>query len=308
VGILTLLGKRVPPALRVLLLALAIIDDLGAIIVIALFYSHEFAFSGLLIAAGGIAAVLLLRWLGVRAKLVYVLPGIVVWAGILSAGIHPTIAGVILGLLTPVDAWLGHAGLVEGLHKQLEFLEATPEKELTPHELSERLAQLSHVRREALSPAESLIEALHPYVAFGIMPLFALANAGVSISDVSLQGASGSVAIGAAVGLVLGKPIGVILACVITLRIGWAKLPTGLSFKHLAVLGAVAGVGFTMALFIAQLAFTDVALLGAAKSGVLIASGIASVVALLLGRVLLTAQLPAGAAESHDDAESSTAK
>ncbi len=308
VGILTLLGKRVPPALRVLLLALAIIDDLGAIIVIALFYSHAFAFSGLLIAAGGIAAVLLLRWLGVRAKLVYVLPGVVVWAGILSAGIHPTIAGVILGLLTPVDAWLGRAGLVEGLHQQLDLLEAAPDKELSAHELNERLAQLSHVRREAQSPAESLIEMLHPYVAFGIMPLFALANAGVSLSEVSLQGPSGSVAIGAAMGLVLGKPIGVILACVITLRLGWAKLPTGLGFKHLGVLGAVAGVGFTMALFIAQLAFSDASLLGAAKSGVLIASGVASVLALILGRALLTPQLPVGAAESHDAAESSTAK
>ena len=308
VGILTLLGKRVPPALRVLLLALAIIDDLGAIIVIALFYSHAFAFSGLLIAAGGIAAVLLLRWLGVRAKLVYVLPGVVVWAGILSAGIHPTIAGVILGLLTPVDAWLGRAGLVEGLHQQLDLLEAAPEKELGAHELNERLAQLSHVRREAQSPAESLIEMLHPYVAFGIMPLFALANAGVSLSEISLQGAPGKVAIGATLGLVLGKPIGVILACVITLRLGWAKLPTGLGFKHLYVLGAVAGVGFTMALFIAQLAFAEAALLGAAKSGVLIASGVASVAALLLGRALLHPQLPEGAAESHDAAENSTAQ
>ena len=306
VGILTLLGKRVPPALRVLLLALAIIDDLGAIVVIALFYSHGFAFSGLLVAAGGVAGVLVLRSFGVRAKLVYVVPGVVMWAGIMSAGIHPTIAGVILGLLTPVHAALGREGLATELHRQLTELD--PQKELTAHELNSQLAELSQVRREAQSPAENLLEALHPYVAFGIMPTFALANAGVSVSEVSLQGASWNVATGAALGLVLGKPIGVLLACSLTLRLGWAKLPVGLGFKHLCVLGAVAGVGFTMALFIAQLAFTDPSLLGAAKSGVLMASGVASVLALALGRALLAPGQVDGAADSHDEAERSTTK
>lgn len=308
VGVLTLLGKRVPPALRVLLLALAVIDDLGAIIVIALFYSSGLSGVGLLVAGGGLAGVFALQALGVRPKAAYVVPGVVLWFGIAASGVHPTIAGVILGLVTPVKAWLGPTGFLEGMQKEMgELARASPEA-LSSHELAGTLRKVAVARREAMSPAESLIELLHPWVAFGIMPVFALANAGVSLSGFSPDGTSWRVLGGAALGLVIGKPVGVLLASVLTVRLGITALPAGLTTRHLLVLGSAAGVGFTMALFIGQLAFLDAGLLAAAKMGVLGASAVASVATLVLGRALLHPVVPVTAAQTADEAESSTAQ
>lgn len=308
VGILTLLGSRVPPALRVLLLALAVIDDLGAIVVIALFYSDGLSAAGLGVAAGGLGVIFVMQWLGVRVKAAYVVPGVVVWAGIATAGVHPTIAGVIIGLITPVQAWLGPTGFVDDMRQELAQLERSRPQTLSQHELAQTLRHVAVARREAMSPAESLIELLHPWVAFGIMPLFALANAGVVVAGGPLDESAWRVLTGAAVGLVVGKPIGVLLACALTLRLGLAALPAGLSKRHLVVLGAVAGVGFTMSLFIAQLAFVDPLLLGPAKLGILCASGVASVLALILGRALLPRTSMVTAAATADEAESSTSK
>lgn len=306
VGILTLLGPRVPAALRVLLLALAVIDDLGAIVVIALFYSSGVAVSGLLVAAGGFAAILVMQRIGVRAKLAYVPPSLVAWAGIYAAGIHPTIAGVIVGLLTPVRAWLGPDGFVAGVRKEIRHLENSVPSSLSSHELAGSLHQVDMARREALSPAEALIELLHPWVAFAIMPVFALANAGVVLKGGSLDATSWQVITGVAAGLVVGKPVGVLLGCWLVLKTGLGRLPAGVSFRHLVVLGAVAGVGFTMSLFIADLAFVNPDLLTGAKLGVLAASVGAAVVALVLGRVLLTSSPTTAVALTADEAESST--
>jgi NhaA family Na+:H+ antiporter len=308
VGILALLGKRVPAALRVLLLALAVIDDLGAIIVIALFYSSGIDASGLLAAGGGLCGLAVMQRFGVRAKVAYLLPGFAIWAGIYSAGIHPTIAGVIIGLATPVRAWFGPERFVSGVRKEMDVLESGSARELSSHEVAGVLRNVDLARREALSPAESLIEQLHPWVAYAIMPIFALANAGVTVPAGSMQGASSQVALAVVVGLLIGKPLGIVGATWLTLRLGISKLPSGVSTRHIVVLGTVAGVGFTMALFVAQLAFEDAALLGAAKLGVLAASGAAGVVSLLLGRALLKATPIAGAAHTADEAERSTEK
>jgi len=299
IGVLALLGKRVPSALRVLLLALAVIDDLGAIIVIALFYSSGLAPSALLFAALGLGAIFLMQRIGVRAKLAYVPAGILIWAGIYNAGIHPTIAGVIVGLITPVRTWLGPAGFATSVRHELDHLGGAP----STHELVKTLQNVDTARREAISPAESLIETLHPWVAFGIMPVFALANAGVTVSGGTGTSASWNVSIGVAIGLMLGKPAGILLASWLTLRFRLGILPVGIGTRHLVVLGVVAGIGFTMALFVTQLAFSDSTLMAAAKLGVLAASGGAAVLGLALGRVLLPAALAAGAAESADDAE-----
>jgi NhaA family Na+:H+ antiporter len=306
VGILTLLGKRVPPALRVLLLAVAVIDDLGAIVVIALFYSSGVALPGLLVAALGFGGVFAMQRLGVRAKLAYIVPSIVAWAGIYAAGIHPTIAGVIVGLVTPVRAWLGPDGFMAGVRHELEHLAQVTPGALSSHALAETLQHVDVARREAMSPAESLIETLHPWVAFGIMPVFALANAGVASSGGSLDVTAWSVVTAVAVGLIVGKPVGILLACWLALRLRVGSLPTGITSRHLIVLGVVAGVGFTMSLFIGQLALPDPSLLAAAKLGVLAASGGAAVLGLVLGRLLLTPVDGAGAAETADAAESST--
>lgn len=306
VGILTLLGKRIPAAVRVLLLALAVIDDLGAIVVIALFYSSGIALSGVAVAAAGLGAVLVMQRLGVRAKLAYVAPALVAWGGIYAAGVHPTIAGVIIGLLTPVRAWLGPDGFVVGVRKELKQLEQASPASLSAHELAGSLHHVDMARREAMSPAESLIELLHPWVAFVIMPVFALANAGVVLQRASLDSITWHVAATVAVGLVIGKPVGVLFACWLVLRTRLTRLPAGVAFRHLVVLGSVAGVGFTMALFIAQLAFADVRLLAAAKLGVLTASAVAAAVALMLGRLLLETSTTTGSAATADEAERST--
>jgi NhaA family Na+:H+ antiporter len=304
VGVLTLLGKRAPAALRVLLLAVAVIDDLGAILVIAIFYSSEFSASGLLTAAAGIGGVFVMQWLGVRAKLLYIVPSVIAWGGIYAAGVHPTIAGVIVGLITPVRAWLGTEGFRRVVRGKLDDLAGA--SSIPTQEVAETLRYVSLAKREALSPAESLIASLHPWVAFVIMPIFALANAGVTLPSGSLDSGSWGVAVAVAVGLIAGKPLGVLVGSWLALRLRVGILPIGVGYRHLVVLGVVAGIGFTMALFIAQLAFADAGLLAAAKLGILAASGGAAVIGLLLGRLLLSPEAVAGAAQTADEAERST--
>jgi NhaA family Na+:H+ antiporter len=350
VGVLALLGKRVPAALRVLLLALAVIDDLGAIAVIALFYSGGIAVHALFLAVTGLCVIYALQALGVRRKWMYIPPAVLVWFGIYRAGIHPTIAGVIIGIVTPVRAWLGAEGFLRDVQQRLNTLTkrdvsalddgaiAELSENLQPSqgqltqsthatlpaisgaELAAVVREVNRARREALSPAESLIETLHPWVAYAIMPLFALANAGVALGKVGSDANVTVAMVGASVGLLVGKPMGVILACVLTTKLRLTALPAGLSHRHVVVLGCTAGVGFTMALFVAQLAFGHSApLLGAAKVGVLVGSAVAAVLALALGRVLLgTAGSTMSAhsdksphkdiAQSADEAESSTEK
>jgi NhaA family Na+:H+ antiporter len=303
IGILTLLGKRVPASLRVLLLAIAVIDDLGAIVVIAVFYSSGISGTGLIVAASGVLLLLVFQRFGVRSKAAYFVPSVVVWAGIYGAGIHPTLAGVVVGLLTPVRAWLGPDGLQIGVQRQLDHLASIAPRDASAHALRGSLRQIDLARRETLSPAESLIEALHPWVAFAIMPVFALANAGVPLADTALDGSAFAIIAGTGVGLLLGKPVGVLLAIGLTLRLGIGQLPAGLRFLHLLVLGLVAGIGFTMALFIAQLAFTETSHLSAAKLGVLASSSAAAILALVLGRILLPAPPGAQQRQSADEAE-----
>ena len=197
VGILALLGNRVPPALRVLLLAIAIVDDVVAILVIAIFYSDA------------------------------------------GSAVHPALAGAVAGLLIPN------------------------------------------------SPARRLENHLHPWVAFGIVPLFALANAGVNLGEVNLYAAAPLVG-GVMVGLVVGKPVGIVLATALAVRLNWCALPTGVGYRQVAVIGCLGGIGFTMSMFISQLAFADQAELMTAKAAILIGSGIAAVVGLIAGRSLLS--------------------
>jgi NhaA family Na+:H+ antiporter len=306
VGVLALLGRRVPPALRVLLLALAVIDDLGAILVIALFYSSGIDATDLLVAAGGVGCIFLMQALGLRHKAAYVVPGMAVWGGIYASGIHPTIAGVIIGMVTPVKVWLGPEGFVQQVQSSLDRLSKQPLAQVPRHDLHHALQVTDQAKREAMSPAESLIETLHPWVAYLIMPLFALANAGVAIDGITFDAATTRLVVAVIVGLVVGKLVGVVLACQLTLRFNLASLPRGLSFRHVVVLGLVAGIGFTMALFVAQLAFNDIHLLGAAKLAVLIASGASGVLAMVIGPLLLRPDQPLDAAQTADEAECST--
>jgi Na+:H+ antiporter, NhaA family len=254
VGILALVGKGVPPALRMLLLTLAIIDDIAAILVIAFFYSNGIAFTGLLIVAAGIGLVFAMQWLGIRPALAYVFPGVICWYGMLNAGMHPALAGVLLGLLTPATANFGRHRCIDPT---------------------------------ALAPVTQLEAKLHPYVAFGIMPLFALANAGVNLAGLSLSAAQPrAVTAGILAGLVLGKPIGIVLAALATVGLKLCTLPHGVKWRHMVLLGSLGGIGFTMSIFISNLAFEESTLLSAAKFAVLVASALAAVIGLVLGRLL----------------------
>jgi NhaA family Na+:H+ antiporter len=307
VGVMALLGKRVPPALRVLLLALAIIDDIGAILVIAIFYSQGVAWTGLLVAAAGALGVIVFQRFGVRRALAYVVPGLILWLGMLQAGIHPTIAGVILGLLTPVRAWFGKEGFLTATRAAVEEFRGHLQREdHDVHDLQAPLRRIDQAQREALAPVVRIQTALHPWVAFGIMPLFALANAGVSLRGLSdLDAGAITVILGVLLGLVLGKPIGILAASFASVKLGICALPRGVTWRGILLVGMVAGIGFTMAIFIAGLAFSDAALLAAAKLAVLLSSGLAAIVGLLAGRFLLSAHPLPGAAMTLEEAEAS---
>jgi Na+:H+ antiporter, NhaA family len=292
VGVLALLGGRVPSALRVLLLALAIVDDLVAILVIALFYSSGIAASGVIVAGLGVLGVLAFQWLGFRHALVYSLPGIVVWLGLLQAGVHPTLAGVVLGLLTPVATLRGRHALLATAKQALDvFGERAERKARDARELVQPVQQLGRAQREMLAPVVRVEAALHPWVAYGIMPLFALANAGVNLQGVALDSpASGAVAAGVALALILGKPLGILFAAWLAVKAGIAALPPTVSWRGVLLVGLLGGIGFTMSIFIANLAFTDTVLLASAKLAVLVGSTVAGVSGLLFGRWALMAQ------------------
>jgi len=304
VGVLALLGKRVPPALRILLLALAVIDDVGAILVIAVFYSGGFAPAGLAIAAAGISLVLGMQRLGVRSPLAYVPPAVLTWAGAYASGVHPTLAGVAVGLMTPARAWFGGAGFLATAEANLQSL-----REKDPHDEHELLADLDEIdgaRREAVSPVVRLIHALHGWVAFGIMPLFALANAGVTLGNARFDGHAARVFLGVTLGLVLGKPLGVVGLSWVASRLGLVVLPRGVGWTQMVVVGLAAGIGFTMALFIAQLAFPPGPLLETAKLAILVGSVLGGLLAYAAGRKILAAAPEAGAARTAAEAEGMT--
>jgi NhaA family Na+:H+ antiporter len=292
VGVLALLGRRVPGALRVLLLALAVIDDIGAILVIAVFYSAGFELDGLGIAAAGLGVVVVMKRLAVRTPWAYVVPGFVLWLGLYLTGVHPTLAGVILGLLAPATAWYGAAGFADDVAPRVERARG-----LAREALSQELDAIGRARKEALPVTEYLLHGLHGVVAFAIMPVFALANAGVSLQGASLAGDGGWLFAGILAGLVVGKLLGIALASVVARRLGVAVWPRDVRLPGIALVGLVGGIGFTMSLFIAQLAFPPGPLLETAKLAILVASTVAGVAGLIYGRVTL--RPVAGAADEH---------
>ena len=264
VGFLVLLGPRVPPGLKVLLLSLAIADDIGAVLVIAFVYSVGMALGPLALGLAGLAIVVLFRWAGIRNLLTYAVLGLAIWLCFLNSGVHPTVAGVALGLMTPARALFGDRtpiDLMTDLLRRVGGLQGS-----TPP------------APEPASPVDRLEHALHPWVAFVIMPVFALANAGVRL-DVESLTTPVSVAIGA--GLVIGKPLGIFLFSVAAVRIGLAKFPTGVTLPVLLGAGCLAGIGFTMSIFIASLAF-DPRHLSEAKVGILAASALSATAGLLV--------------------------
>jgi NhaA family Na+:H+ antiporter len=276
----------------------------GAILVIAVFYSANLVWFGFVVLASGLGAIVVLQLIGVRSPWAYVPAGVVTWAGAYIAGIHPTFAGVLIGLMTPVKAWFGPEGFIERAEATVAALrghDAPDERAI----LSE-LDRVDTARREAVAPLERIQHALHGWVAYGAMPLFALANAGVSLGEASFSGDSLFVFLGVAGGLVLGKPIGILSFSWLTTRIGIAALPRGVGFREVSVVATVAGIGFTMSIFIAGLAFKHGQSLETAKFAILVGSGVAALLAYGWGRVALPATCDPSAASSAAEAETST--
>lgn len=267
-GVLALLGSRVPPQLKVLLLGLAIVDDIGAIIVIAVFYSSGLSLSWLAAATGGLVLVALLRRVGVRYLPVYVLLGMGIWLATFESGVHATIAGVALGLLAPARPFLQRvdADRIAG--------ELSADQRVTAGEVR----SISFRLRESVPVTERLQDLLHPYTSYVIVPLFALANAGIVVSnDILSEAATSRVTIGVMAGLVLGKVIGVAGAIAIATRLGVGRLPIGVNLRHIVGMAGLAGIGFTVSIFVAGLAFESPELTDQAKIGVLAASAVAGV-------------------------------
>jgi NhaA family Na+:H+ antiporter len=283
VGVLALLGRSIPGNVRVFLLTLAIIDDVIAVLIIAFFYSGGLDPSGFVVAALGILMVLGLQWIGTGSAYAYIAPGAVIWTGLLMTGAHPTLAGVTLGLMTPVRSMPMREPPVEVVSRVAEELR-NRDAGSDEHRLVRSLHQLRLARREMLPPVVRVQTALHPWVAYGIMPLFALANAGVNLGGVDLsKGGAQLVMLGVASALVVGKPIGIIGVAWIMVRLRWSRLPAGVSWGGIFLIGLLAGIGFTMSIFIAMLAFADENLLAAAKLGVLLGSLVAALLGLSWG-------------------------
>lgn len=280
VGVLALLGPRIPARLKLFLLALAIADDIGAILVIALFYSEGLQYGWLGLAAGGVVTVILLQRARVWFTPVYVIVGVVIWYATLLSGVHATIAGVALGLLAPARPLLGP--------RAFERVEDLVSGDSTSHG---ELRDASWKIRESVPVTGRLIGLISPWTSFLVIPIFALANAGVTLTSEAVSDAATSrVTLGVIIGLVLGKPVGIWLATMLATRFTSVELPPGLTSLQILGAGAVAGIGFTVALFISALAFEDQALGEQATMGVLVAS----VAATLLG-VLILRRVPAPA-------------
>lgn len=283
-GVLTLLGPKVPIGLKVFLTALAIVDDMGAVLVIAIFYTSSISIPAIIVALVATGALVALNRGGVRNLGPYVLMGVILWAALLASGIHATIAGVILALTIPSRTKIDAAEFSARARKLLDDFERSETGDLlvlTSKGQQEAIYALDIQSSNAVAPLLRMEHSLHGMVAFFIMPLFALANAGVALEGAGTV-LSSPVSLGVVLGLLLGKPAGVMLFSWLAIRSGVAHLPGGVSWQHLHGASWLAGIGFTMSLFVGSLAFGEGEMLIAAKLGILIASAAAGVIGWLL--------------------------
>jgi Na+:H+ antiporter, NhaA family len=285
-GVLALLGKRIPSSLRVFMLALAIVDDVGAILVIALFYTPNISLSAL--AAAGALLAVLVAVVMLRAPLsVFVVVGFFFWAAVLSSGVHATIAGVILGLIAPIEPKFRPEVLAESAEPLLKNFRAQISSQ-DKSSAEATLTELDQLLRGTDSMAERLERTIHPWVSFLVLPLFALASAGVTLSAEQFKVALFSpIALGIFLGLVVGKAMGITAFSFLAVRSKIAGMADGLTWTGIAGVGALAGVGFTVALFITGLSFGDETSIATAKVSVLAASLAAGIIGYFYLRVTL---------------------
>jgi len=281
-GIMSLLGKRVPLSLKIFLTALAIADDIGAVLVIAFFYTSNISMLSLSI--GGLFLIVLLaaNYVGVRSTLFYGLIGIAgVWLAFLMSGVHATIAGVLAAFAIPARTKIDEEKFIQVLEDQLRAFHAIPPNDVTLLEPAQYkvIEKINRLTKAAGTPLQKLEYKLHPWVSYLVMPLFAFSNSGITLHSGFLNNIlSSSVTLGVLLGLVVGKFIGVLIFCWVAVKMKIAALPQGVRWKQIVGVALLAGIGFTMSLFITTLAFKDAQLITAAKLGIFTASIISGVV------------------------------
>lgn len=284
-GVLSLLGSRISVGAKLFLLALAIADDIGAIAVIAIFYTDELSMGWLLVGIAGLAAVRVASLVGIRSLLVYVGLGVFVWFAVLESGVHATLAGVALGLLTPAYALYAddeYQRRVRWIFQGYDRDAASPDAH---DRIDKQASDLATISLESVSPLDRIVHALHPWSSFVIVPLFALANAGVSFKGVDLgEAVTHPVSLGVAFGLFFGKAIGITGMTWLAVKLNLGTLPPRTTWRDIVGLATLAGIGFTVALFIAELAFTDELITDRAKIGIFVGSLLSGVVGYLLLR------------------------
>ena len=273
-GVLALLGSRIPIGLRVFMAALAIVDDLVAVLIIGLFYTAQLSVPALAAAAGCMAVLIAANVLGVRRPVVYAVLGVALWVAMLQSGVHASVAGVLLALTIPARTRLDTADFAARARPLVDhmFRRDADDEPVSIGEHHDSLWELEAITERAQAPMLRFEHALQPWVAFVIVPLFALANAGVALGGDIGSLLTDPVVLGVAVGLIAGKQIGITAAAWLTVRAGLATLPTGVTMRHIYGAAWLGGIGFTMSLFISDLAFGDGPILTSAKIGILAAS------------------------------------
>jgi NhaA family Na+:H+ antiporter len=287
VGVLALLGKRVPASLKVFLLTLAIADDLGAILVIALFYTESIDLAWLGFAVALLALTYAMSRTGIRDVIVYVGIAVVAWVAVHESGVHATIAGVAFGLMTPIKPYFGQRELRgSAFELMVQAGDADAQGKRGAEERNAALRDLEELARESQPVLDRLEHALHPWTSYVIVPIFALANAGIALNGNAIADAfSSRVALGVILGLAVGKPLGILLFSWLAVQARVATLPGGVTWGYIFGAGLIAGVGFTVSIFITDLAYADPVLIERAKIGILAGS----VAMALLGLALISA-------------------
>jgi NhaA family Na+:H+ antiporter len=306
-GVLALVGSRAPVALKIFLTALAIVDDLIAVMVIALFYTEDLSIAALGAAALVLVLLVAANRLGVRRPLVYAVLGVMLWVAVLQSGIHATIAGVLLAMTIPATIRIDGHEFAEHARRLVDKVDhRASEGPVRVKSRHAALWELEDLTEHAQSPMIRMEHALHPWVSYAIVPLFALANAGVRIDRGLDAVATEAIFLGVFVGLVVGKPVGITLATWLVVRSGFASLPAGVGWRHIYGVAWLGGIGFTMSLFIGDLAFTEEASLALAKMGILAASIVAGVVGFVLLRTTPPARGQGGSHAAHGERDTAT--
>ncbi len=295
-GVMAVLGSRAPAGLKVFLTALAIVDDIGAILVIAVFYTSGLATEWLLFALVPLAVLVAMNRMQVSEPLFYLAVGSILWFAVLNSGVHATIAGVIVALTLPAESTLSTVRFTLFAREKVDQIEALEDPEA--HTIADdeqqllglELADAAHL---TASPLQRLEFMLHPFTTMVVLPLFALGNAGVRFVDYEGSKLLSPVALGVILGLVIGKPLGIYFASRLAVGLGFASLPAGVTWRHILGAGVLGGIGFTMSIFVANLAFSDPVLTAEAKVAILVASAIAGTAGFLVLRATAEQQTAA---------------